>query len=113
MSLYRYDNVIVHKKQYKRRYHPYPFLSVPVEAAGPAARICKRCLTLNVSRLTQKDARCWASAFEHNKPEAGKGSPPGSPYTVSVELMTTTKFSAGSTTTFSNRSNKQHPIPTL
>ncbi len=57
------------------------------------------------------------------------GSPPGSPYAVSVELMITTIFSAwstslqgrgphgppafaGSTTTPSNWSNKQHPTPT-
>ena len=51
-----------------------------------AARICKR-------RLAPKDTRCRASAFEHKKPEAGMGSPPGSPYAVSVELMITTIFS--------------------
>ena len=52
-----------------------------------AARIRKR-------RLAPKDARCRASAFKHKKPEAGMGSPPGSPYTVSVELRITTMFSA-------------------
>lgn len=55
-----------------------------------AARIRKR-------RLTPKDARCRASAFEYKKTEAGTGSPPGSPYTVSVELRITTIFSAWST----------------
>ena len=32
--------------------------------------------------------------FQHKKTEAGMGSPPGSPYAVSVELMITTIFSA-------------------
>ncbi len=67
MSLHSYYNSIFHKQQYRCRCPPYPFLSVPVEAADPAARICKHRLTLIVSRLTPKDARCCASAFEHKK----------------------------------------------
>ena len=69
-----------------------------------AARIRKR-------RFTPKDARCRASAFEHKKPEAGSGSPPGSPYAVSVELMTTMLFSAWSTSMQSAAHTGRPPSP--
>jgi hypothetical protein len=105
LSLHSYYNGIVHKQQYRRRCLPCPFLSVPVGAAGPAARICKRCLTLIVSRLTPKDARCRASAFEH------KNLRPGSPYAVSVELRITTIFSAWSTSLQGVAHTGRPPLP--